>query len=50
MNIELIDNTLLGKLQDIVASSSKVLIFCHTNADGDALSILRHGGERNTEE
>ena len=37
MNIELIDNTLLGKLQDIVASSSKVLIFCHTNADGDAL-------------
>ncbi len=37
MNIELIDNTLLGELQELVASSSKVIIFCHTNADGDSL-------------
>ena len=37
MNIDIIDNTKLEELRLIVNSSSNVLIFCHTNADGDAL-------------
>jgi len=37
MNIDIIDNTKLEGLRLIVNSSSNVLIFCHTNADGDAL-------------
>ena len=37
MNIDIIDDTKLEELQLLVNSSSNVLIFCHTNADGDAL-------------
>ena len=37
MNIDIIDNTKLEELRSLVNSSSNVLIFCHSKADGDAL-------------
>ena len=37
MNIDIIDNTKLEELRNLVNSSSNVLLFCHTKADGDAL-------------
>ncbi len=37
MNINLLDNSLLEGVQKLVTSSSNILVFCHTNADGDSV-------------
>ena len=55
MNIDILDNKKLEELRKLVNSSSNVIIFCHTNADGDALGstlgwaeYLRQQGKTST--
>lgn len=45
MNINLLKDDEVAQLRDLISSSQKIVLFCHINADGDALGSSLTWGE-----